>query len=1033
MKKQSLSALVLAIFCGFQLSAQNVGIGEPNPSSKLSVKGNMAIGSTFSNLQAPAGGMIVEGTLGLGTATPDVNTILDMGNAGKGVVMPKLTKAQREALPNPTKGLLVFDADSNTIFFHNGTNWLNFPAIDQLHNTITNVTGANGTSLLGGVLGGGGVTGATGPTGEGYGSTSSTLATIGTGTKIITTQTGEAWQVDDRVRISNSGSNYMEGTVTAYVAGVLTVNVTRVVGSGTFSSWRVSIVGDPGATGATGPTGPAGANGAAGATGPTGPAGAAGAAGAAGTNGATWYSGSGVPASGTGSVNDFYINTANGAYYKKTGASVWTQQGTFAGVAGATGATGATGAAGANGATGPTGAAGSNGLNGATGATGPAGVAGATGPTGVAGTAGANGATWYSGSGAPATGTGIVNDFYIDASNGTFYKKTGATVWTSQGSLKGATGSTGVAGANGITGATGPTGAAGVGINGATGPTGPAGINGATGATGPAGTNGTNGVTGATGPTGAAGVGINGATGPTGPAGSVGATGPAGAAGANGSTWLTASGVPASGTGVLNDFYLNSSNGTYYKKTSATVWTSQGSLKGATGATGVTGANGATGATGAAGTNGVTGATGPTGPAGVGINGATGPTGPTGIAGPTGPAGSGGWSLSGNSAGPNDFVGTTNARPLTLKVNSSEAGYLGESDMSIFFGLSTQHNSGNYNIGIGHSVSIYGSAANCIAIGKSAAVQTGSGSTNNIALGTSSNINGASSTAIGYSSQVQSSNGTAIGTSSYVSSNYGVAMGYSAQVQGTSGISIGKSAYTNVTDGIAVGTSAQAQGAQAIAIGLSAYASGTSSIAIGGGASNTQAQGTYSISLGYYAYSSAQDAIAIGDHAQAQGTNNIALGTNLYNGNANTVAIGNSSVTSINFSGATSTSNALTVGTNSTNGNGAYLTKGGTWTNASDRNLKEDFSALDPATVLAKVSSLDITKWKYKGTNEYHIGPMAQDFYALFNVGEDNKRISSIDPSGVALAAIKALNTKVDEQQQLIEKLLIELNALKSK
>ncbi len=1013
MKKLSLPALICAIAFGANVSAQNVGIGEPNPTSKLSVKGNMAIGSTYSNLAAPAGGLIVEGTLGLGTATPDLNTILDMGNAGKGVVMPKLTKAQRLALPSPTKGLMVFDADSNTIFFHNGSSWLNFPAVDQLNNTITNITGANGSSLLGGILGGGGggVTGPTGPAGEGYGSTSSTLATIGTGTKLITTQTGQAWQVDDRVRVANSSSNYMEGVVTAYALGVLTVNVTRAVGSGAYSNWRISIVGDPGATGATGP---AGAAGTAGATGPTGATGAAGAAGAAGTNGATWLSGSGAPASGTGSVNDFYLNSANYSYYKKTGVSTWTLQGSLlggtgatgpagangaagvtgptgpagsngavgatgptgpagangtngavgatgptgaAGAKGATGSTGATGATGAagvgingangaTGATGPTGAAGVNGTNGATGATGPAGANGAVGATGPAGTAGTNGSTWLTASGVPAGSTGSINDYYLNSSNGTYYKKTGASTWTSQGSLKGATGSTGVTGNNGATGATG--------------------------------------ANGATGPTGAAGVGINGATGPTGPAGT------------NGATWLTASGVPAGSTGSVNDFYLNSSNGTYYKKTGASTWTSQGSLKGSTGATGA--------------------------------NGATGP------AGPTGPAGSGsGWSLSGNATNGNDFIGTTNARSLTFKVNSSEAGYLGESDMSVFFGLSTQHNSGNYNVGIGHSVSIYGSASNCIAIGKSAAVQTGSGSTNNIALGTSSNINGASSTAIGYSSQVQSSNGMALGTSSYVSSNYGVAIGYSAQVQGTSGISIGKSAYTNVTDGVAIGTSAQSQGAQAIAIGLSAYASGTSSIAIGGGTSTCQAQGTYSISLGYNAYSSAQDAIAIGDHAQAQGTNNIALGTNLYNGNANTVAIGNSSVTSINFSGASSTSNALTVGTNSSNGNGAYLTKGGVWTNASDVNLKEDFTALDAASILAKVASLDITKWKYKGTNEYHIGPMAQDFYSLFNVGEDNKRISSIDPSGVALAAIQALNTKVEEQQKTIDKLLNELKGLKSK
>jgi hypothetical protein len=151
----------------------------------------------------------------------------------------------------------------------------------------------------------------------------------------------------------------------------------------------------------------------------------------------------------------------------------------------------------------------------------------------------------------------------------------------------------------------------------------------------------------------------------------------------------------------------------------------------------------------------------------------------------------------------------------------------------------------------------------------------------------------------------------------------------------------------------------------------------------------------------------------------------------LYNGNSNTVAIGNSSVTTVNLSGATSTSYALVVGNSSSNGNGAYLTKGGTWTNASDRNLKEDFSDLSGAEILKKIGALDIKRWKYKGTDEYHIGPVAQDFYRLFSVGNDDKRISTIDPSGVALAGIKALSEKINEQETLINQLTDEVKQLK--
>lgn len=45
-----------------------------------------------------------------------------------------------------------------------------------------------------------------------------------------------------------------------------------------------------------------------------------------------------------------------------------------------------------------------------------------------------------------------------------------------------------------------------------------------------------------------------------------------------------------------------------------------------------------------------------------------------------------------------------------------------------------------------------------------------------------------------------------------------------------------------------------------------------------------------------------------------------------------------------------------------------------------------------------------------------HIGPMAQDFCAAFEVGHDDKRISTIDADGVALASIQALYQLVKEK-----------------
>ncbi|NTU46804.1 hypothetical protein HGA88_04200 [Candidatus Roizmanbacteria bacterium] len=95
---------------------------------------------------------------------------------------------------------------------------------------------------------------------------------------------------------------------------------------------------------------------------------------------------------------------------------------------------------------------------------------------------------------------------------------------------------------------------------------------------------------------------------------------------------------------------------------------------------------------------------------------------------------------------------------------------------------------------------------------------------------------------------------------------------------------------------------------------------------------------------------------------------------------------------------------------------GAYVTSGGTWTNASDRNLKENFIQIDPSVILSKINALPITQWNYKVENSSitHIGPVAQDFHALFGLGGSDTSISTIDPSGIALVGIQALSGQMN-------------------
>ena len=87
-----------------------------------------------------------------------------------------------------------------------------------------------------------------------------------------------------------------------------------------------------------------------------------------------------------------------------------------------------------------------------------------------------------------------------------------------------------------------------------------------------------------------------------------------------------------------------------------------------------------------------------------------------------------------------------------------------------------------------------------------------------------------------------------------------------------------------------------------------------------------------------------------------------------------------------------------------------------TFNPGSDRNLKQDFKPVDPLAILDKVVALPVTEWAYKADSQTrHLGPVAQDFMAAFNLGSSDKSIATVDADGVALSAIQGLNQKLEE------------------
>lgn len=105
---------------------------------------------------------------------------------------------------------------------------------------------------------------------------------------------------------------------------------------------------------------------------------------------------------------------------------------------------------------------------------------------------------------------------------------------------------------------------------------------------------------------------------------------------------------------------------------------------------------------------------------------------------------------------------------------------------------------------------------------------------------------------------------------------------------------------------------------------------------------------------------------------------------------------------------------------------------GGAWSSLSDRAAKANFRHVDGRDILYRLAEIPILSWNYKSQAESirHIGPIAQDFSAAFQVGEDDKHINTIDADGVALAAIQGLHSIVKEKDTEIADLKKRLETL---
>lgn len=289
---------------------------------------------------------------------------------------------------------------------------------------------------------------------------------------------------------------------------------------------------------------------------------------------------------------------------------------------------------------------------------------------------------------------------------------------------------------------------------------------------------------------------------------------------------------------------------------------------------------------------------------------------------------------------------------------------------------------------------------------------------------------GTGSIALGYNTRASGNNSFAANLATTASGNESVALGNNGTSSADRSFSFNGTA--SGVGAIALGSGAQATSDDALALGPSSIAGGLASVTIGPSIAN----GSFAVAIGLQNKAMGNFSLALGKNASTCSVYNCTPGTEkqgsivISDGCAgfSTDAVTATANNQVNIRGCGGfrffTNQGLTSGVELAPG-------GGSWLTLSDRNMKENFTAVNSRDVLQKVLNLPISTWNYKSQDKSirHIGAMAQDFYKLFGVGEDDKRIATIDPDGVAFAAIQGLSEELkdrdrkiaDQQKQLQE------------
>lgn len=89
--------------------------------------GNMMVDFLKSDFSTHALRVFNGGEVNVGNGARDASAILNITSTTQGLLLPRMTKAQRDAIPSPATGLMIFQTDNTPgLRTYNGTNWMRY-------------------------------------------------------------------------------------------------------------------------------------------------------------------------------------------------------------------------------------------------------------------------------------------------------------------------------------------------------------------------------------------------------------------------------------------------------------------------------------------------------------------------------------------------------------------------------------------------------------------------------------------------------------------------------------------------------------------------------------------------------------------------------------------------------------------------------------------------------------------------------------------------------------------------------------------